>query len=513
MKREGRKTPDVINRVTGSITKGKARASPFEEDFNVEADLGTRKIQSWVPDEEEQSGLHRQSWEDSQAYANPIAAYQQLSQGFQQDRIPFQQQNKGNVFQQKQPGVPNGFLSQNAPAGKNKPPSPFPPNAFQQKTPVFAGALQQGGLQQPPSAFQQAIPSFSKPPVPAFPQPSSSTSLFNPVAPAFQEVAPAFSKPISPFLKTASAFSGGANASAASLSSAFSAKFGQRSAQTSQLHKPLAESHPVSKALLPTPEFAPPKQQSHTPNQGLEYRDSGDQPGAAWQQESGWNQEEYYQGEGGEEGYYEEYAGGEGDEDDEYTMRQADIVRRQGEVAQRKAQVDARLEEVKRMLVEKEAAAQQRKKDRKQPELLRQSLLHHNFAQNVTQQDIQQQQNSVFNLPPQQPPAATPLLSFSKPAEEPSPPKVSTFGPPKGASSAFLQNFKIPQPPLSLGLENRILFNPEKAVGAERRSNASGPELSPPPAPEPKPERKLSPEPSPPRQDPAVLLEQFSLYG
>lgn len=522
MKREGRKIPDVINGVTRSITKGKARAGPFEEDFSAEADLGPRKIQSWVPDEEETSGSHEQPWEDSQAYADPIAAYQQ-SQGFQQGRIPFQQQNKGNVFQQKQSGAPNGFSLQNALAGQNK--SPFAPSAFQQKTPAFA-RVQQGGPQQPPSAFQQAMSSFPTPPVPAFPQPSSNASVFNPAAPAFkpsvpafQQVAPAFAKPTTgPFSQTAPAFSGGTNASAVSLGSGFSAKFGQSSASASQStapqspapqstapHKPPADSHLVNKAPSPTPAFTPPKQQLHTPNQGFVYYGSGDQSGTAWQQEGGWDQEGYYQGEGGEEGYYEEHAGGDGDEDDEYALRQADIVRRQGEVAQMKAQVDAQLEETKRMLAEKEAAAQQRKKDKKQAEC----LLNHNFAQ----QGIQQQQKSIFDLPPQQPPTATPLFSFSKPAEEPSPPNVGAFGPPKGASSVFFQNFKIPQSPLSPGLENRISFDREKAAGAGQRSNAPGPEPNIISAPEPKPERELSPEPSPPHQDPAVLLEQFSLYG
>ncbi|KAF8428673.1 hypothetical protein EV426DRAFT_280912 [Tirmania nivea] len=506
MKREGRKIPDVINGATGSFTKGKARAGPFEED----SDLGSRKIQSWVPDEEEPSGSHGQFWEDSQAYANPMSEYRQSSQGFQQGRIPFQQQNKGNVFQQKQLGAPNGLPPQIALASQNKPPSPFAPNASQQKTPAFVGT-QQGVPQQLPSAFQQAISSFSKPPVSAFSKPSSSTSIFNPAAsafkptaPAFQQVAPTFVKPTTgPFSQTAPAFSGGVNASAASLSSGSSAKFGQSSAPISEstpLHKLPADSHLINNAPSPTPA---PNQQSHTPSQGFGYNDSGDQSGAAWQQEGDWGQEGYYQGEGGEEGYYEELAGGGGDEDDEYTMRQADIVRRQGEVAQMKAQVDAQLEEAKRMLAEKEAVAQQRKKDKKQSEL-RQRLLNHNFAQNVAQQGIQQHQKSVSDLPPQQPPAATPLFSFSKPAEESSSPK--------GASSAFLQSFKIPQLSLSLGLENRISFDLEKAADDERRRNASGAKPNTPPALEPRPEREPSPEPSPPQQDPAVLLEQFSLY-
>ena len=517
-KREGRKIPDVINRVTESITKGKVRAGPFQEDFSAEVDLGPRKIQSWVPDEEEEpSGSHRQPWEDPQAYANPVAAYQQ-SQGFQQGRIPFQQQNKGNVFQQKQLGAPNRFLSQNV-AGQNK--SPFTPNVFQQKTPAFSGA-QQRGPQQSPSAFQQAMSSFSKSPVPAFPQPSNSASVFNPAAPAFrptapafQQVAPAFAKPTpGPFSQTAPAFSSGTNASAASLGSGFSAKFGQSSASSSQStapHKPPADSHLVNKAPLPTPAFALSKQQSHTPNQGPGYSSSEDQLGATWQQEGDWGQEGYYQGEDGEEDYYEEHAGGEGDEDDEYALRQADIVRRQGEVAQMKAQVDAQLEEAKMMLAEKEAVAQQRKKD-KQSEL-RQNLLNHNFAQNVAHQDIQQQQKSVFDLSPQQLPAAVPLFSFPKLAEEPLPPNVSAFGPPKGASSVFLQNFKIPQSSQSPGLENRTSFNYKKVAGARRRSSTPGPEPNITPVPEVKPERELSPELSSPHQDPVVLLEQFSLYG
>ena len=514
-KREGRKIPDVINGITGSVTKGKARAGPFEEDFSAEADLGPRKIQSWVPDEEEPSGgTHGQSWEDSQAYANPMAAYQRSPQGFQQGRIPLQQ-NKANALQQKQPAMLNGFPPQHALAGQNKQSSSFAPNALQQKTPVFTEAQQQGGQQQPPSAFQRAISAFAKPPMPPFSQPPSTNPAapaFKPMAPAFQKTAPAFAKPSTGlFSQTAPAFLGGANASAASLGSGFSAKFGQSSApalQSTEPQKLPTDSHLATRTPSPIPAFVPAKQQSHTPNQGFGYHGSEDQAGAAWQQECGWDQEGYYQGECGEEGYYEEHAGGDGDEDDEYSVRQADIARRQEEVAQMKAQVDAQLEEAKRVLAEKEAAAQQRKKDKKQSEL-RQSLLNHNFAHDVAQQDVQQQK-SIFDMLPQQPPIVTPLPSFSA---EPSPSKVSAFGPPKGASSVFFPNFKTPQLSLSPRLENRISFDLEKVVGAERRSDAPSPEPNNPPALGPKPERELSPEPTPPRQEPPVLLEQFSLYG
>lgn len=477
------------------------------------------------------------SWEDSQAYSNPMAAYQS-PQGHQQGRVPFQQQQHttGNLFQQQQqqPAAPGNFSQQSAFGGPNQQPSPFnTANAFQKPAAAFAGvqAPQIGGAKQPPpSAFQQAMSAFPKPAAPAFSVPPAATSAFNPAAaafqpaaPAFQNAAPAFQKPLGgaanvfsqtapAFSQTAPAFSKAASAPASAFGNAFSAVFGAPSISPTPSPGPQAptvDPRLANKTASPINAFAT-NQQAYVPQEDSGYLTSVDQSDGGWQHDGGWEQEGgYYEGveggEGGEggEGYFEEQNGAEGD-DDELAMRQAEITRRQCEVAQKKAEVEAQLEETKRMLAEKETA-QQKKREKKQSEL-RQSLLKHNFTAHIAQQQVQQQQSSVFSQPQQQQQAGGTLFSsYSKPPEQPPAPQVSAFAPPAGALSSFFQNFQAPQP--SPGLSNSIVSQLEKEAATVQRVEAPKPEASI--VSKPQPER----EPSPPREDPAVLLQRFTQYG
>ena len=498
MKRQGKRISDVIHGVIGlSIGGFKSKAPPFEEDFGA-AGSGPMKIQSWVPDDDDPNATSQNPWQELQGYENVVT---NSSQEFQQDSIPPHQHSDmtSNFLKQQRP-TPGRHPSYNEFGGKDKSVSRLQSNAQNSFGP--SPEEPPGAHQQRPSAFQQAMSIFQRhiPPVPSQPL-GNSNSAFNPGAPVFQpsspkQTAPAFQKPASGvFSQTAPAFSSAVTAPASAFGSAFSAVFGQPSPPSlPALQEPSTIPPFTAEAMTPSTALKTFDLQSQVPNQEPSYQNTGDQEEVYWQHDGTWDNEEgQHEGQEGEDVYYGEYSISEIDEDDEFATKQADLVRRQEEVAQKKAELDAELEEAKRILVAKEAA-QQKKKEKQQSEL-RQRLLKHRLESQVAQHEILQSQQQ------QSPPLTLAKQDYSTPAPSacPSPPTMSAFDLPGVVSSS---RFQISQPSPVL---DKSCSEPEYAVVLGKKVGTSNSEvrsLATPP-------KKA---PSPPLEGPEILA-RFSLYG
>lgn len=486
VKRQGKRISDVIHGVAGpSIGKFKSKALPFEEDFG-EAGSGPMKIQSWVPDEDDPNAMSQNSWQELQGYENALA---NSSQEFQRDSIPFQHHDTTSNFLQP---TPSKHLSYNGFGGKDK----MVPKLQSNVQNSFGPSLKEPPGAQRPSAFQQAMSTFQKPISPVLSQPSvNNNSVFNPAAPLLrpsppQQTAPAFQKLASGvFSQTAPAFSSAVTAPASAFGGAFSAVFGKPSPSPSPaLQEPSVVFPFATEAMTPSTALKAPNIQSQVPNQEFSYQSAGDQAEVHWQNNGtvgNWDNEEgQCEGEGV---YYGEY---NIDEDDELATKQADIARQQEEVAQKRAELDAQLEDAKRILVEKELA-QQKKKEKQQSEL-RQRLLRHKLESHVAQHEILQLQQQQHQPPSPSLAVQDPRISVV--SANPSSPTTSAFNPLKVVSSSLPQ-VSLPSP----ALNKSIASEPEQAVVPVGKVSTSNSEVRP-----------LS---TPPLEGPEILLERFSLYG
>lgn len=488
VKRQGRKISDVIHGVVGpSIGKSKSKAVPFEEDF-VAVGSGPMKIQSWAPDEDDLNATSQNPWQELQGYENTMA---NSSQEFQRDSIQFQQHyDRTSNFLQR-------HLSHNEFGGKGN----TVPRLHSNVQNSFGPSLEEssGAQVQRPSAFQQAMSTFQRPISPAPPQPSVHSNV---AAPVFQpsppnQTAPAFQKTAGGvFSQTAPAFSSAVTAPASAFGGAFSAVFGKPSPSPSPaLQEPSTIASFVTKAVTPNTALKPSNLQSQVPHQVLNDQNTEDQAEAHWH-DGTWDNEEG-QHEGQEEGdvYYGEYNILEIDEDDELATQQADLARRQEEVAQRKMELYAQLEEAKRILVEKEAA-QQKKKEKEQSEL-RQRLLKHRLESQAAQHKILQSQQQQ----PPSPSLAVQDSSIAVTSINPSPPAMGAFDPSRVVSSGPLQisqSSPVLNQSIASELEQPIVLGKQVST-----SNFEVRPLAPPP------EKALSQ----PLEGPEILLERFSLYG